>query len=189
MVDYRKRNRARLSEYAVTHRVERKAIKHAYIARRRGALGRYSAQEFRDLCSIYRGECAYCGYVRPLEADHAIPLSRGGSNFIDNILPACRYCNASKKDRTVEEFRAGMIYRRAPRTPLVPTGYKKCPGCNTIKPLSDYWKNKYHPMGVLSRCKICAYKVTKAWLARPENRAKHRASARAWYALNKNKKK
>lgn len=186
MAEYRKRNRVRLLAYAQEHRIERKAIKHAYLARKYKADGRYTASEFRQLVEMYGGKCAYCGRVVALEADHVTPLSRGGTNYIDNILPACRSCNAAKRDRTADEFRAGEIYRRVPRTPAVPEGFKVCSGCKKMKPLTDYWKNKYHSLGVQSRCKVCSYIVHKDWLASPENREKRRASMRLWHA---NKKK
>ena len=41
--------------------------------------------------------CAYCGEKpKRLEKDHIIPLSKHGSNIIDNILPACPNCNKKK---------------------------------------------------------------------------------------------
>lgn len=51
--------------------------------------------------------CAYCG-IRgvALECDHIVPLSRGGPNSDDNLTTACRRCNQSKRDKTVEEWRA-----------------------------------------------------------------------------------
>jgi 5-methylcytosine-specific restriction endonuclease McrA len=45
-----------------------------------------------------------------IEIDHRIPLTRGGSNLIDNILPACRRCNRRKGTMTEEEFR-GFLQR------------------------------------------------------------------------------
>jgi len=41
--------------------------------------------------------CAYCG--RPDEAlqkDCVLPISRGGRYTLENVVPACRSCNASK---------------------------------------------------------------------------------------------
>jgi 5-methylcytosine-specific restriction endonuclease McrA len=38
---------------------------------------------------------------------------RGGTNFIDNILPACRGCNARKHTMTEEEFRARLAVEDA----------------------------------------------------------------------------
>jgi 5-methylcytosine-specific restriction endonuclease McrA len=43
------------------------------------------------------GGCAYCGTVDPApQRDCVLPLSRGGRYTVDNIVPACRSCNASK---------------------------------------------------------------------------------------------
>ncbi len=43
------------------------------------------------------GGCAYCGAVdTALQRDCLLALSRGGRYTLDNIVPACRSCNASK---------------------------------------------------------------------------------------------
>jgi 5-methylcytosine-specific restriction endonuclease McrA len=43
------------------------------------------------------GGCAYCGATNtPLQQDCVLALSRGGRYTLDNIVPACRSCNASK---------------------------------------------------------------------------------------------
>jgi 5-methylcytosine-specific restriction endonuclease McrA len=43
------------------------------------------------------GGCAYCGVAgQPLQKDCVLALSRGGRYTLDNIVPACRSCNASK---------------------------------------------------------------------------------------------
>lgn len=43
------------------------------------------------------GGCAYCGATdRPLQRDCVLPVSRGGRYTLDNIVPACGACNASK---------------------------------------------------------------------------------------------
>lgn len=43
------------------------------------------------------GGCAYCGAAgRPMQKDCVLALSRGGRYTLDNIVPACRSCNASK---------------------------------------------------------------------------------------------
>lgn len=43
------------------------------------------------------GGCAYCGVTNsPLQRDCVIPVSRGGRYTVDNVVPACVSCNASK---------------------------------------------------------------------------------------------
>lgn len=50
--------------------------------------------------------CIYC-YAEdvPLELDHVLPLSRGGSNHPLNLLPACKPCNCSKGSKTWSEWK------------------------------------------------------------------------------------
>jgi 5-methylcytosine-specific restriction protein A len=51
--------------------------------------------------------CFYCRTVvtdKTVTQDHAIPLSRGGTNFASNLLPACRPCNSRKNSKTVFEY-------------------------------------------------------------------------------------
>ena len=48
------------------------------------------------------GGCAYCGATdKPLQRDCVQALSRGGRYTLDNIVPACNSCNASKCDAEV----------------------------------------------------------------------------------------
>jgi 5-methylcytosine-specific restriction endonuclease McrA len=48
------------------------------------------------------GGCAYCtASDRPLQRDCVQALSRGGRYTLDNIVPACASCNASKSNDEV----------------------------------------------------------------------------------------
>lgn len=43
------------------------------------------------------GGCAYCGLaLGPMQRDCVLPISRGGRYTLDNVVPACASCNASK---------------------------------------------------------------------------------------------
>ena len=43
------------------------------------------------------GGCAYCGAAATgLQRDCVLAISRGGRYTLDNVVPACRSCNASK---------------------------------------------------------------------------------------------
>lgn len=69
-------------------------------ARRLGVVGKFSLKEWRALRERYNNCCAVCGEAQPLGPDHVIPLSRGGTNTIDNIQPLCLSCNTKKGSKT-----------------------------------------------------------------------------------------
>ncbi|WP_268762414.1 HNH endonuclease [Kitasatospora griseola] len=51
----------------------------------------------------WRNLCAYCGALAE-HLDHVIPLSRGGTDTEDNMVPACAPCNLSKGAKTLAEW-------------------------------------------------------------------------------------
>jgi hypothetical protein len=63
-------------------------------------------------------QCAYCHKGnRPLQVEHIVPKTRGGTNRISNLTLACKSCNQNKGDRTAEEFGFPHIQAQA-RVPL-----------------------------------------------------------------------
>jgi hypothetical protein len=64
-----------------------------------GATGSFTVEEWLGLCAQYEHKCAECHAQAPLTADHIIPLTRGGTNDIDNIQPLCRPCNSRKSNK------------------------------------------------------------------------------------------
>jgi hypothetical protein len=58
--------------------------------------------------------CAYCGITNvPLEVEHIIPKSRGGTDRVSNLTLSCKSCNRNKGDMTAEEFGHPTIQDRA----------------------------------------------------------------------------
>lgn len=49
--------------------------------------------------------CYWCGveWNDRFQADHAVPLARGGPHVIANIVPSCHVCNASKGSKLAFE--------------------------------------------------------------------------------------
>lgn len=57
------------------------------------------------------GTCQYCGENAPDgEADHVLPLGRGGTDSFDNLVWCCGKCNAMKNDMTLRE----LLQRKVP---------------------------------------------------------------------------
>jgi 5-methylcytosine-specific restriction endonuclease McrA len=55
-----------------------------------------TAGEWASLLEAWGG-CAYCGANDTvLQRDCVLAISRGGRYTLDNVVPACRSCNASK---------------------------------------------------------------------------------------------
>ncbi len=108
---------AQKAAYLASHPEVKRAKEQAYRARKIAAAGSFTGAEWRGLVARWSNVCAYRGEPGPLEPDHRVPLARGGTNFIDNILPACRSCNARKHMMTEEEFRARLAAEDALITP------------------------------------------------------------------------
>ena len=45
--------------------------------------------------ALRSGRCVYCGAVATV-VDHVVPVSKGGSLDLTNLVPACQPCNAAK---------------------------------------------------------------------------------------------
>ena len=99
---------ARRKRYRQRHPEVRRVITQLRRARLAGAGGKYTSRDWADLVLRYGGKCAYDGASGPLQPDHRIPLARGGSNSIENILPACGRCNRRKHLMSESEFRARL---------------------------------------------------------------------------------
>jgi hypothetical protein len=49
--------------------------------------------------------CAYCKQTGvPLQIEHIVPQSRGGSHRVSNLTLACQHCNQKKGNRTAQEI-------------------------------------------------------------------------------------
>lgn len=71
-----------------------------YQARMRNAGGRHTALEIKELYDAQGARCAnpYCGcsLENGYQADHIVPISCGGANWIANIQLLCAPCNHRK---------------------------------------------------------------------------------------------
>jgi hypothetical protein len=77
-----------------------------------GELAGYEVREY--LLEKWHRRCAYCGKTDvPLEIEHIIPKSRGGSNRISKLTLACHRCNERKGNQTAAEFGHPEVQQQA----------------------------------------------------------------------------
>ena len=92
----------------------------------RGTLFGYEVREY--LLEKWGRRCAYCGRSDvPLEIDHIVPRSRGGTDRVSNLTLACRECNQKKGNKTAAEFGYPHVEEQARQT------YKQAAFMNSIR--------------------------------------------------------
>ena len=111
-IAYNKRWREEHPEYLVKgrqwkadHPETRSIYRHNYDARVKGNGGIHTFGELNALFASQNYLCYYCN--KPLaeyHIDHKIPVSKGGTNDIENIAISCPSCNLSKYNKTADEF-------------------------------------------------------------------------------------
>jgi 5-methylcytosine-specific restriction endonuclease McrA len=88
--------------------------------REENAPGNHTEKQWSDRITFQNNLCFWC--FRPLLSsqgffsgtkDHLVPLARGGSKFIENIVAACSGCNRDKGTRTASEYQAVLAARAA----------------------------------------------------------------------------
>lgn len=85
--------------YCSTHPENIAHLKSRRYALERNAEGSHSLKQWQELKKSYKNKCAICGQEKKLTKDHIIPLSKGGTDFIENIQPLCRNCNSKKHNK------------------------------------------------------------------------------------------
>lgn len=89
-----------------------------YARRRKRRMARVthdlSDAQWAALTAAWNG-CAYCGVAdRALQRDCVLPISRGGRYTLENVVPACGSCNASKcNDEVTSWLRRKKLDERA----------------------------------------------------------------------------
>lgn len=130
--EYKSRNREKLREdytkYIRENRQKENARKRKWAkqnpekviaARKRGHYRRdmlerftekeFTAEEWKQCLDSYGGRCLWCGTTERITIDHVVPLSKGGSNRLENLQPLCVSCNSKKRTKTMDFRRVWAI--------------------------------------------------------------------------------
>ena len=89
-----------------------KRIGHKRRTLKKGADGSFTLAEWELLKKQYGYTCPICNEKEPkikLTIDHIIPISKGGSNFIENIQPLCGSCNSRKCQKAFKINKKGQF--------------------------------------------------------------------------------
>lgn len=120
------RTKVWISENPERAKISRRAQVLRYRARKRDLADEFSKEHWTRLVQWWGDCCSYCGSKRDdlhaLEADHLIPLSSANcpGTVVENMVLACRFCNASKSDMPVNDwliqqygqYKAAIILKR-----------------------------------------------------------------------------
>ena len=59
----------------------------------------------KEIIKLYSDPCFNCKSTKNQSIDHIIPISRGGSHSIGNLITLCRSCNSSKNNKFMIEWK------------------------------------------------------------------------------------
>ena len=74
-------------------------------ARKKKAIATLTPEQWLETLESFDNCCVYCGEkLDNPQQDHVIPVSAGGGYTKKNMLPACKFCNSSKHNHSLEEW-------------------------------------------------------------------------------------
>ncbi len=103
---WRERNKERKSAQVAKWKIDNpdkvRALYHKRRAQKTQAGGFFTSEEWFLLCFAVGFRCLCCGLKKPLEADHVVPISKGGTSWLWNIQPLCESCNTKKHCQIID---------------------------------------------------------------------------------------
>ena len=134
--EYRKNNKDYFKAYSKAYRKNNKdyfkAACHKYRTKKVNNGGYYTKEQYNYMLEYFDYKCAYSGKCikSNLHIDHIIPISKGGTSYIWNLIPSTPSANLSKKNRDMEEWYKEQEYYSEDRL-------------NNIYEYIEYMKNNF----------------------------------------------
>jgi len=104
VAEYRKNNKGKIYEgnkrYYQTDigRESQRRAGHIRKSRVNKLKATFTPEQWNCCKDYFNHTCAYCGKeLSRLSQDHFVPVIKGGTYTVDNILPVCKKCNSSKQ--------------------------------------------------------------------------------------------
>ena len=82
-LNYQRANRDKMADNASRRRAQKKGN------------GTFTISK-KFMRNLYNSPCLFCGASDEIEADHLIPIVKGGRHSEGNLQPLCKSCNSSK---------------------------------------------------------------------------------------------
>ena len=96
-IKWARKNKDKQRQYKLRRRAKEKSVLFEIFSR-------------QDIISKYGNRCFYCLQGKFEHMDHYIPISKSGPHTLENISPACAFCNMSKHDKMPEDFERQMNF-------------------------------------------------------------------------------
>lgn len=133
-----------------------------------------SRTEYNRLLSEGKKQCSSCNVIKTLDDNFYYKKS---SNKYESKCNDCmvHYRRKLKPLKKHVELRLDLHEQKL----------KKCPGCEIIKPYSDYGKNKSNYAGIMQLCKSCKSIRDKEYRESPKHRKKNLDRKKEYYFRTK----
>lgn len=118
-----------------TVRFDTQAIQNPEISGAEYQQGTLFGFELREyLLEKFQRQCCYCDKKdTPLQIEHIVPKSRGGSDRVSNLCLACETCNTAKGNRDVRDFLKQQPERLARLLVTVQASLKDAAAVNALR--------------------------------------------------------
>lgn len=106
----KEKRKAIRKKWFLANRSHKNFLNKVRIYREKGAGGTIIKKDVDKLFEEFGKMCYYCRISKATSLDHVTPISKGGTNNINNLVPACISCNSKKGAKLLIEWKPMLVY-------------------------------------------------------------------------------